>query len=560
MRVASALRAAGASHPGLQRPVNEDRFHCDPAGGVFIVVDGVGGHAAGEKAADTAVSLLCARLERETGPVEDRIREAITIANNEIHRLASLRSEWSGMTCVLTAAVVENGSVVVGHVGDTRLYKVRSGRMDKITRDHSPVGEREDARELSETEAMRHPRRNEVYRDVGSEVHDPSDPEFIDVLRVPFEADAALLLCSDGLTDAISTSVIRAIIARYAGHPQEIARALIEAANQAGGRDNVTVVYAEGSQFAGQPDAAVTPLVQREHPTLLGASARERQPAPEVPLDERSERRRRWRTTAITALLAVVVAAAIALGMTGRWPSRLPSALPSLDSNRRLTVGPSDSIAEAIARAAPGALVVVEPGEYREYIRLKTGIRVVSRIPRGALIRLPGGASEAEAAVIAAGIEDAELSGFRIVGDAATPLGTGLLVRDASVRIIEVEITGAQSAAADFAGGSGASMIGAVIHDNPGAGLIVRAGATPRIGHNEFLRNGLSERAAGAIVIEAGALPELSGNVFHGVRPDALSGLPEAARAAAAKANWFLAPEDSRGRPRTTTPQRPIPR
>jgi hypothetical protein len=233
--------------------------------------------------------------------------------------------------------------------------------------------------------------------------------------------------------------------------------------------------------------------------------------------------------------------------------------LPSLMSNR-LTVGPSESIALAIARASSGATVVVEPGEYREYIRLKTGVRVVSRIPRAASIRLPGGASEAEAAVVAAGIDDAELSGFRIVGDAATPLGTGLFVRDANVRIIDVEITGAQSAAADFAGGAGASMIGGVIHDNPGAGLIVRAGAAPRITHNEFLRNGLSERAAGAIVIEAGALPELSGNLFHGVRPDALSGLPEDVRAAAAKANRFLSPEDSGGGRRQTPPQRSVPR
>ena len=154
------------------------------------------------------------------------------------------------MACVLTVAVVVDGEVVVGHVGDTRLYKLRGGRIEKLTRDHSPVGEREDAGELSEREAMQHPRRNEVYRDVGSEPHEPDDPRFIDVFRQPFETDAALLLCSDGLTDLVTSAAIAGIVSDFAGHPLEIVRALIDAANAAGGKDNVTVVYAEGPRFA----------------------------------------------------------------------------------------------------------------------------------------------------------------------------------------------------------------------------------------------------------------------------------------------------------------------
>src|SRR5206468_2519853 len=154
MKTISAVRAAGDTHPGLQREVNEDRFHVDPARGLFIIVDGVGGQAAGGKAADLAMRMLRARLERETGTVADRVREAITVANNEIRRAASLRPEWHGMACVLTVAVVEDGRAIVGHVGDTRLYKLRAGRIEKVTRDHSPVGEREDARESSDGEAM----------------------------------------------------------------------------------------------------------------------------------------------------------------------------------------------------------------------------------------------------------------------------------------------------------------------------------------------------------------------------------------------------------------------
>src|SRR4029453_15281657 len=127
MPTLTTIAAAGATDAGLQREVNEDRFHVDQSRGLFIVIDGVGGQAAGGKAADVALCMLRERLERETGPVCDRVREAITVANNEIHRLASTRPEWEGMACVLTVAVIQNGTAMVGHVGDTRLYKIRDG-------------------------------------------------------------------------------------------------------------------------------------------------------------------------------------------------------------------------------------------------------------------------------------------------------------------------------------------------------------------------------------------------------------------------------------------------
>src|SRR5215468_1764394 len=122
MRTAQALMAAGQTDTGRQRTVNEDRFHCDPARGLFIVIDGVGGQAAGGKAADIALSVLRTRLEGETGAVSDRLREAITDANNKIYGLARTRPQWNGMACVLTVAMVDHGTATIGHVGDTRLY------------------------------------------------------------------------------------------------------------------------------------------------------------------------------------------------------------------------------------------------------------------------------------------------------------------------------------------------------------------------------------------------------------------------------------------------------
>src|SRR3954453_7003097 len=250
MQTATALRAAAGTNAGLQREVNQDRIHVDLARGVFLVVDGVGGHAAGGRAADIALTTVRSRLERETGSAVDRVREAIAIANNAIHTAAVLQPEWTGMACVLTVVVVDDARAVVGHVGDTRLYKLRHDRIDKITRDHSPVGEREDSNELSEREAMHHPRRNEVYRDVGSDPHQPDDPDFIDVCEIGFEPDAALLLCSDGLSDLVDSSTLYDIVRSSAGHPDVVVKELIGAANAAGGKDNVSAVYVEGERFA----------------------------------------------------------------------------------------------------------------------------------------------------------------------------------------------------------------------------------------------------------------------------------------------------------------------
>lgn len=552
MQVAAILKAAGDSHPGLQRSNNEDRFHADPVRGLFLVVDGVGGQAAGEKAADTALAMVRTRLERETGALEDRVREAIALANNEIHRLGSLRPDWEGMACVLTVAVVSHGEVIVGHVGDTRLYKLRAGRIEKLTRDHSPVGEREDAGELNEREAMQHPRRNEVYRDVGSEPHEPDDLDFIDVFRQPFEPDSALLLCSDGLTDAVSASVIADIVDDWAGHPVDIVRSLIDAANAAGGKDNVTVVYVEGPQFADEDDTrdlrtrkdrveSVTGIPQR-------ASAAGRTDS--APAGGRS--RSRWRVATLTILLFAVAASAMYL-QRDRLPLaqlrqlwRLNRAQPgAVNGAAIIRVAPTESIAAAIAAAEPGAEVLVEPGEYREQLRLKTGVRVTSRVPRAAILRLPGGASETDAAVVAFDVSDVVFSGVRIQGDAATPLGAGIIIRNSTVSLNDLDISGARSAAIEYVGYGGGSLIGVDLHDNPGAAIVVRAGTSPRIVHNAFARNATSEAAPGTLLVEAGSRPSISANTFHGVSPESITVPAGIERTSLVRDNWFVnAPAD----------------
>ena len=539
----SAVRAAGTTDPGLLRDVNEDRFHLDLPRGLFMVVDGVGGQAAGGKAADTAIDLLRQRLERDTGPVPDRLREAIAAANNEIHRLSGLRPEWEGMACVLTVAVVEDGRATVGHVGDTRLYKLHRGRIEKVTRDHSPVGEREDAGELSELEAMHHPRRNEVYRDVGSDPHRPGDPEFIDIQEIPFEPDAALLLCSDGLSDQVDSSSIQRIVAQHADHPQHVVDSLIAAANQAGGRDNVTAVCVEGDAFAAAAReffAAADQEITRRHATAAREERRPPRGRASAPGEAEAAGRPQMLRAILVALLTMVI-----LLVAFQAPPELPiggaerTASAPADSWRILVQGPQ-SIAQALESARPGTTIVVAPGEYRETLSLRSHVRLVSLVRHGAVLRLPGSSAEAAAAIVARDVEDAAVEGFRVVGDAATPLGTALVVTGSSVSMTQMAITGATRAAIDVGAESRAVVTASDIFENPGGAVRVRAGAQATLSHNVFTRNGAG-RGARPFLVDGGGNAEFTGNVFQGIGPDAVVPQDSAdARSALARSNWFV--------------------
>src|SRR5260370_40104720 len=140
MGVTANWRSGSATDPGRLRIDNQDRSYVDDAHGIFMVVDGVGGHAAGEKAAETALEAIRTELENEEGDVTQRIRRAIALANNRSCDLAAENEAWRGMACVLTVAVIDGDKVTVGHVGDSRLYLVWNGVMGKLTSDHSPVG------------------------------------------------------------------------------------------------------------------------------------------------------------------------------------------------------------------------------------------------------------------------------------------------------------------------------------------------------------------------------------------------------------------------------------
>ena len=538
VRVGRTLLSAGRTDAGRQREVNEDRLCFDAERGIFGVIDGVGGQAAGGKAADVALALIKETLGREAGSSADRLRAAITDANNEIYRLAATRAEWDGMACVLTVALVNNGTVTFGHVGDSRLYKLRGDRIDKLTRDHSPVGEREDANEITERQAMLHPRRNEVYRDVGSEFHDRRDRDFIDIRDVLFESDAALLLCSDGLTDLVDSMAIARTVSQHAGDPDAVVRELIAAANAAGGKDNVTVVYVEGETFA-TSNYGHGPIQSGGN----GASAESQQtPAVVAPA---SRRLRKPGLITLAAGIATVVGL-WSLGYTlddvrsfaGSWSFR-PTA-------GQRTVAPGESINEAMRDAPAGTEIVVEPGEYREQVTLVSGVRLVSRVPRAATIRLPAGVRDAAdvPAVLARNVSGVEVVGFRISGDSATPLPFGILVQNSTISLVNIEIAGASRAAVEFAGGGASALMASDIRDNPGSAVVVRDGDRPRIAHNAFSRNGMPDRRP--IVVERGQ-PSFSKNVFVGVSPESL-GVPAGVTDELRRDNWFVSADQPASR------------
>ena len=253
MAAAVQWRSGVATDTGLVRTSNEDRYWIDDDNGIFLVVDGVGGHPAGETAAETAVEVIREELQADGesagGEAEQRVRRAITAANNRIYSTAHDSGDLRGMACVLTLAVVDEAEVVIGHVGDSRLYLIWNGSIRKLTSDHSPVGEGEDAGELTEEEAMLHPRRNEVFRDVGTRPREADDHSFIEIRRCHFKPEAAFLLCSDGLSDVLPSAAIRDIVERYRGDASQVARELVAAANEAGGKDNITALFVAGSEF-----------------------------------------------------------------------------------------------------------------------------------------------------------------------------------------------------------------------------------------------------------------------------------------------------------------------
>jgi serine/threonine protein phosphatase PrpC len=244
--------AAAASHKGRVRTANEDSFGICAEEGLFVVCDGMGGAAAGEVASRVAVDAVLKSLcgprkpvsARETDPglVDDEsempglLRDAVSDANHLVFSQAANDSRLHGMGTTLVALLVQEYKVWVAHVGDSRCYRFRAGELEQLTRDHSLVDEQVKLGQLTREEAERSPLRNVITRAVGSQRSVITEISELDA--VPGDL---FLLCSDGLTRELPDGRIQTIL-RLTEDLDAICKYLVEAANDAGGRDNVTCV------------------------------------------------------------------------------------------------------------------------------------------------------------------------------------------------------------------------------------------------------------------------------------------------------------------------------
>jgi serine/threonine protein phosphatase PrpC len=273
------LRAADTvaqTDTGRQRRDNEDSAYARAP--VFVVADGMGGAQAGEVASHIAVEVFEQGVP-EGGSPEERLADRAREANKRIHDLSKTQQERAGMGTTLTAAYLDDSELAIAHVGDSRAYLFRDGELKMLTQDHSLVAELVQRGKLTEEQAAEHPQRSIITRALG-----PEPTVEVDTVTYPVRAGDVLLLCSDGLTSMISDDQIAAVLATTPDL-HAAAAGLIEEANAAGGRDNITVVlFRLEEAIPGAEDQQPA-----DHPTMIAAPAVEGDPSAVVPVAPRPE-------------------------------------------------------------------------------------------------------------------------------------------------------------------------------------------------------------------------------------------------------------------------------
>ena len=320
---------AGRTDVGRQRSANEDDFVLAPP--FFAVADGMGGAKAGEVASAMATEGF--EGESDSGePAEAQLARILREANRRIYDLAVADESHRGMGTTLTAAKVTGDEISLAHVGDSRAYRMRDGELEQLTKDHSLVAELERSGQITAEAAEHHPQRSIITRALGPE----PDVE-VDTYTVTGREGDLFLLCSDGLTSMISDEEIGSIL-RSAASLDAAADALVRAANQSGGKDNITVVLfrvgpngdgmpREDETIAGQVSAAeVQAAAALDEPTephpgpaaLAGAAPDATVVAPPErrPRESKASRRRRFSLkTAVKTLFVLAVLAAVVTGL-----------------------------------------------------------------------------------------------------------------------------------------------------------------------------------------------------------------------------------------------------
>jgi protein phosphatase len=242
------------SHPGMVRTHNEDSVFVDGEAGLAVLADGMGGYSAGEVASGIAVNVVSNGLMpvlksgRELSKVDVQsglthaaklLSQQIAAANKGIYEAAQARPECAGMGTTIVAAVFFGNRVSIGHIGDSRCYRLRGEKLEQLTHDHSLLQEQIDSGQLTKEQAKYSLNKNLVTRALGIEAIVPAD-----ISEYRLELDDIYLLCSDGLTDMVEPEVVQSIVAGKRTQLPEAAAELVELANQNGGRDNISVILA----------------------------------------------------------------------------------------------------------------------------------------------------------------------------------------------------------------------------------------------------------------------------------------------------------------------------
>jgi protein phosphatase len=246
------IEAYGRTDVGRRRKINEDSFLVSPDTGLYAVCDGMGGHNAGEVASGMAIETISAFVERSAVEKEitwpwgldanvsfdaNRIKTAIRLANARVYQAADNREELTGMGTTVVAALVSSELVTIGSAGDSRCYLVRDGVLSQLTRDDSWVSAALGEGILNSDDVEHHPLRNVITKAVGAR-----DTIDLEVVEHDLKPGDLLMLCSDGLHGMINDQEIKRILIPVPESLEEASARLIDAANEAGGRDNVSVV------------------------------------------------------------------------------------------------------------------------------------------------------------------------------------------------------------------------------------------------------------------------------------------------------------------------------
>ena len=328
------VEQAGRTDVGRQRSANEDSLVVNPP--LFAVADGMGGAKAGEVA--SAVAVEAVEGARESGePVEAQLAGIVREANRRIYDLAVADESRRGMGTTLTLAKLHGDEVSLAHVGDSRAYRLRGGELEQLTKDHSLVAELERSGQITPEAAEHHPQRSIITRALGPE----PDVE-VDTYTLAGRAGDLFLICSDGLTSMISDDEVRSIL-RSAGSLDDAAEELVRAANQSGGKDNITVILFRLGDGDGEAPGAPSPSehipadddtiaggisaadVQAAAPvaalgdapadaTVVRAPVEARPEPPPLPPPATAPRRRRGRRF-VGVLVALLIVAAVVAGL-----------------------------------------------------------------------------------------------------------------------------------------------------------------------------------------------------------------------------------------------------